>query len=459
MQEIDISEYIDDFSLHLQNNPRVILSARFGDGKTTFLEKFEEKTENENFILTIYPVNYSVAKNEDVFEYIKHDILIQLLQGTNLISDFQFDTKSIWNAIKNNLFTLDNAVKAFSLVSLAVPACAPLVSLVKSISENITNDESISKAWDEYKENKVSTAKYMDHFTQMQGGLYEEDGYTLLIKEALKQVEQHKILIIEDLDRIDPKHLFRILNVLGAHVDAKNNQNKFGFDNIVIVLDYDATSGIFHHMYGDKANYQGYMSKFLSSYPFTFSISQVAYTKIYEFLEHQCNIPRDEMRKFELERIDFGGIYFDQFLHNLSVRDIAHALDGIEKQLIVNDKLTINGQRYSADIPILWLIALLKRLNVKISVNLVYQGLRLFEPTTTLNSLGAMLLGPVIYYGINFRFKNSIFRAKQLDANGRKKCVFEKNNLMAQDANVDMDKAIRHAISKSFNYVADVAEE
>jgi hypothetical protein len=69
-----------------------------------------------------------------------------------------------------------------------------------------------------------------------------------------------------------------------------------------------------------------------------------------------------------------------------------------------------------------------------------------------------MLLGPVIHYGINFRFKNNIFRAKLLDANGRNKCVFEKNNLMAQNANVDMDKAIRHAISKSFNYVADVAD-
>jgi hypothetical protein len=426
MQEIEISEYIDKFSLHLQNNPRVILSARFGDGKTTFLKEFEEKTKEENFVLTIYPVNYSVAKNEDVFEYIKHDILTQLLEQTHLIKDFQFDKNSIWNAIKNNTFTFDNTIKAIKLASLAVPASKPIANLLTFRSKKVESNKSFSKAWNEYQENKVSISKYMDNFTQMQGGLYEEDGYTLLIKEALNQVKQRTILIIEDLDRIDPKHLFRILNVLGAHVDEANNQNKFGFDNIVIVLDYDVTSGIFHHMYGDEANYQGYMSKFLTSYPFTFSISQVACAKVYDFIDQKCHISRDEIRKFELGKIDFGGLYFDSFLHKLSVRDIAHALDGIEKQLIVNDKLSINGMEYSADIPILWLIALLKRLRGDISVSLINSGLLCLDAETILNTLGAMLLGQSIHYGMSFCFKKGVYYAKQVDANGGKKCVFEK---------------------------------
>lgn len=65
------------------------------------------------------------------------------------------------------------------------------------------------------------------------GGLYEYDGYTQLIKEALEYVKIHEekrtCLIIEDLDHIDPGHLFRILNVLGAHVDEDKHSNKFGF--------------------------------------------------------------------------------------------------------------------------------------------------------------------------------------------------------------------------------------
>ena len=37
------------------------------------------------------------------------------------------------------------------------------------------------------------------------------------VKKAKKPV-----LIIEDLDRLDPKHLFRILNVVSAHIDDSN---------------------------------------------------------------------------------------------------------------------------------------------------------------------------------------------------------------------------------------------
>lgn len=83
-------------------------------------------------------------------------------------------------------------------------------------------------------------------------------------------------MIIEDLDRLDPKHLFRILNVVSAHIDDSKQPdivgNKFGFNNIVLVMDYDVTKHIFHHFYGEQACYEGYMSKFLSREPFRYSI-------------------------------------------------------------------------------------------------------------------------------------------------------------------------------------------
>ena len=74
---------------------------------------------------------------------------------------------------------------------------------------------------------------YESTFKSQRGGLYEYDGYTELIKVVLEYVKSHEekmtCLIIADLDRIDPGHLFRILNVLGAHVDEDKNSNKFGF--------------------------------------------------------------------------------------------------------------------------------------------------------------------------------------------------------------------------------------
>lgn len=69
--QIDISKQIRDLRTHLEINKRTILSAKFGDGKTTFLQEFFNQYEEELFAITIRPVNYSIASNEDVFEYIK----------------------------------------------------------------------------------------------------------------------------------------------------------------------------------------------------------------------------------------------------------------------------------------------------------------------------------------------------------------------------------------------------
>ena len=78
---IPINDKIQLFADYLANNNRCILSARFGDGKTFFLQEFKKQYEKDYMFLTIYPVNYQVAKNKDVFEYIKRDLLIQLLMS------------------------------------------------------------------------------------------------------------------------------------------------------------------------------------------------------------------------------------------------------------------------------------------------------------------------------------------------------------------------------------------
>ena len=131
----------------------------------------------------------------------------------------------------------------------------------------------------------------MSKFANTAGCIYEEDGYTTLIRMAIEWISQDHslngeerkakkpVLIIEDLDRLDPKHLFRILNVVSAHIDDSNRPdivgNKFGFNNIVLVMDYDVTKHIFHHFYGAQACYDGYMSKFLSREPFRYSIRSI----------------------------------------------------------------------------------------------------------------------------------------------------------------------------------------
>ena len=223
---------------------------------------------------TICPVNYSVAKNEDVFEYIKRDIIVQLHER-KLLENIDL------NALFGSVFTFDDLTSVVSFLLSFVP-------MGKFYNKVYNKFLEIKKKYDE---KKHTADKYLLQFANTAGCIYEEDGYTKLIRMAIEWISQDHslnggewkakkpVLIIEDLDRLDPKHLFRILNVVSAHIDDSNRPdivgNKFGFNNIVLVMDYDVTKHIFHHFYGAQACYEGYMSKFLSREPFRYSIKSI----------------------------------------------------------------------------------------------------------------------------------------------------------------------------------------
>lgn len=215
MEPINIDKELEAFKGHLEVNERTIFSAKFGDGKTYFLDEFKKKysyanEENVNekekyYFITLYPVNYSVAENQDIFEYIKRDILFQLAKDGKL-NPIDFE------AVAKSIFTWENLKEVISFLI----SCMPKGEILNKILEK---GEKFAK---KYKEEQTTFQKYESWFTSQKGGLYEHDGYTELIIETLKYIKSlgyKTVLIIEDLDRIDPAHLFRILNVLGAHID------------------------------------------------------------------------------------------------------------------------------------------------------------------------------------------------------------------------------------------------
>lgn len=276
LDSVNISGKLNDFAQYLETTDRIILSAKFGDGKTYLLNELrkDEAMQDKYEFFTIYPVNYSVAKNEDVFEYIKRDIIVQFYEKKLL-------EKIDLNALFGSEFTFDDLT---SVVSFLL-SCVPTGEFYNNVFKKFLEKK------EEYEEKKHTVDKYLSQFANAEGCIYEEDGYTKLIRRAIKWISQDHslkggewkakkpVLIIEDLDRLDPKHLFRILNVVSAHIDDSNRPdivgNKFGFNNIVLVMDYDVTKHIFHHFYGAQACYEGYMSKFLSREPFRYSIKSI----------------------------------------------------------------------------------------------------------------------------------------------------------------------------------------
>ena len=85
MTTINITHELKRFEQHLAQNPQTILSAKFGDGKTYFLNEYIRQHEADTFFVVLHPVNYVVSPNEDIFEYIKRDILCSLVHR----SEFQ----------------------------------------------------------------------------------------------------------------------------------------------------------------------------------------------------------------------------------------------------------------------------------------------------------------------------------------------------------------------------------
>jgi hypothetical protein len=257
--------------LSLLNNNHIIFSGAFGTGKTYFLEKFFE--ENETYeAIHIYPVNYSVASNEDIFELIKYDIFFKLLE-----KDLDFEKIDIDKGTFLPFFLKNHTAEIIPLLLGIIPKVG---GSLKEIAKGLIG---LNKKFDkEFKEANLidqdQIISYLKGFTQSKGSMTEEDLYTQLISgliNQLKEKDKEIILIIDDLDRIDPEHIFRILNVLAAHVDVKKDsgKNKFDFSKIILVCDIENIRKMFANRYGADVDFSGYIDKFYSRSIFHYDLS------------------------------------------------------------------------------------------------------------------------------------------------------------------------------------------
>lgn len=283
--EIPIDSEIETFSDYLNNNCRGILSARFGDGKSFFLNKVKQKLSNQYVFLTIYPINYQVAENKDIFEYIKRDILLQILMTSeiNLLDEKYGFALRLWGFFNHKSKDIASDITSLLASSLMYIPKGTINTLMKNISEF----EKHSKKINESESDKIES--YLKNFAAQQGSIYEFDPISQIIYHLITDIKAHDkkqvVLIIEDMDRIDPAHIFRILNIFSAHWDIKdyspqklengNPQNKYNLDKILMVCHFQNIKNIFHHLYGEKTDFTGYIHKFSPSTPYEYSLKDV----------------------------------------------------------------------------------------------------------------------------------------------------------------------------------------
>lgn len=282
---IDMHSPLEQFNQFISDriNSKILFSAPFGSGKSTFLNHyFNDVNHKEYNVFTLYPVNYSVASNEDIFTYIKADLLLQLLA-----TGVEFDKEEIskLTALEEYIyFKPKKAILSFlEKISYIHPTTTILSRALKSLNEIVHELEQYQN--ENSTNDKEKTIQYIKELYEKEGSLFEDNFFTQLIRQLLGRLsvstEKPTVLVIEDLDRIDPDHIFRILNLISAHYDlykfSDDNEiysNKFGFDKIIIVSDIVNIENIFHHKYGPNTDFKGYINKFFSRTPFYYDNKQ-----------------------------------------------------------------------------------------------------------------------------------------------------------------------------------------
>ena len=429
MEIIDISNKLKDFEEHLNLNCQTILSAKFGDGKTYFLNEYIHQHEADTFFVVLHPVNYVLSPNEDIFEYIKRDILCSLVHR----SEFQ---EINWNDALKEVLNYDTLLETVDTIASNIPL-GNLATIPFHLFKKV--------------DNKFAIDKYFDRFKNTKGGLFEFDQFTFAIQRtirAIQKVGQRCVLIIEDLDRLDPGHLFRILNVLSAHIDSDKCTNKFCFDNIVAVLDYDTTRHIFHHFYGEKANYEGYMSKFMSSHPFEYSITKVAHEQLFNYIEKECHF--SALCEFPA---NVNNVTLPKCLASLSVRDVVHILDKIELQIDSQDvELPYhNGIIRSADY-LTRLLAVLVRMGYRVGYNALIDFLvDDLEWFKLLNNY--VLLSPKAEYKV-LNINSDTFTFETVERDGCNSIVWH-SPFIGTDSNVSVKDIAKKALNTAIDKVRD----
>ncbi|AEL27031.1 P-loop NTPase fold protein [Cyclobacterium marinum] len=316
--EIPKKQFIEH--LGIDHNHRIVFSGAFGTGKTYFLERFFKKHESYEAI-HLFPVNYSVASNEDIFELIKYDILFKLLE-----EDLDFQKVKIDKGTFLPFFLGNHGTQIIPFLLGVIPKVG---GSLKEIALGLIDlDKKFNK---EFKEANLTDQdriiSYLAELTKNQGSIKEEDFYTQLICSLVNQLKEKGkeiVLIIDDLDRIDPEHIFRILNVLAAHVDVKKDgdQNKFDFSKIILVCDIENIRKIFSNRYGADVDFSGYIDKFYSRSIFYYNLSGEMIKSINRvFGSVVLDYGNKEMSLNEIRR-DVPGAIIKQILHSFIQFDL-----------------------------------------------------------------------------------------------------------------------------------------
>lgn len=387
--EIDLSQPINAFEDHLalDGNNRIFFSGLFGIGKTYFLEKFFAQKQEKYLTFRLSPVNYSVSSNDDIFDLIKYDLLLQLIEHDGFevdLIDPDFDEGSFHQVFF--LYRFYHILSGLLTVAAELPGGDenPLIGAANFVGKTIDKlVQAIGKLKEKYEADKArlkGTAEKtaLEAFEKRIQALpfYRLALVDQIIREGLSQLThdnegnpaRESVLIIDDLDRLDPAHIFRLLNVFSVHFHEEG-QNRFGFDRVIVVGDIQNVRSIFQAQYGQETDFSGYIDKFYAKEVFSFQNPFGIKTSILDYLRQNLPLPRRVQK-------DRWNLYLESqltivlllmyYANSLTLRSIIRLTESAHHELEsrIGNILIPNGQNSSRRLSDMWGARILKTLEV-----------------------------------------------------------------------------------------------
>ena len=377
---MNITKKLTAFYQHLNaaDVSRTIFSVKLGEGKNEFIDKFKEKYNDRYTFYTLSPINYEVAANEQIVEYVKRDLLFQLvLDGTlntdivvpdHILLQWYFNEKTI-DVVKDVMRFAPSVLRDGSQLGVLLKGA---IALTEGFASQCKKFKGLKENIEEAKFEKLTeSAAEMSNTTDDVGEL---DPMSWLIMRSIMGLKRKPVLIIEDLDRIEPMQLFGIFNIFSVRTEkkiaskgtknangSKENEpdrtlNKFGFAKIIFMMDTIAIGTIFRNYYGE-ANYEGYIKEFVSKNIFFHSVSEHAKNSIQSYVKEECKVDFNTVTK----GLTAVGIR----LGKNDIKDMVNVLDNFEDAYIKKEVSVTDSFHFLSDTPLVKLLALLRRLGVK----------------------------------------------------------------------------------------------
>lgn len=291
----EVKKNFQDF-LYIEGNARIFFSGQFGIGKTYFLNSFFEKNVDKYDVYHLFPVQYQIHSNDDVVDLLKYDLLVELSKKNenifkeNEVEGIKESSLLFYSWIKEKYSvnqTLQSILLAGEFLSELSPD--PVTGLLGKLGRPMKNllkiDEEFQKFKKEYKHGEKGLVEKYEKAIRTKIAS-ESDYISSLVKDKINQNKKNRksVLVLDDMDRVDPEHIFRILNVLSAHFE-RDEENKFGFDVVIFVADYSNLKHIFRHKYGSQTDFDGYMDKFFTVTPYYFDNKKAIIARIDEIVK------------------------------------------------------------------------------------------------------------------------------------------------------------------------------